>query len=112
MSTPTESTETLTPNPTFSLSPVAVDAMHRLELALADRIVANFDSYGSLWGFDTVEDAERLIDSELVIGADVDEWETVDRDGRPLRVVRIADPSFLDTICVFSAWDTASKAVA
>ncbi|MFI9344954.1 hypothetical protein ACIG0D_27365 [Streptomyces sp. NPDC052773] len=103
---------TETPTPTFSLSPVAVDAMHRLELALADRIVANFDSYGSLWGFDTVEDAERSIDWELVSGTAIDEWETIDRDGRPLRVVRIADPTFLDTICVFSAWGTGSKAVA
>lgn len=91
--------------PTEPLSPMAVCAMHRVELALADRTVANFDNHGSLWGFDTVEDAEQAIDWERVVGADIDEWETFDRDGRPLRVVRVADPEFLDTIAVFSTWN-------
>lgn len=95
---------------TAPLPGIAVDAMRRLELALADQTVANFDNHGSLWGFDTVEDTERLIDWERVTGADIDEWETVDRDGQPLRVVRIADPTFLDTIAVFSTWDMRSKA--
>lgn len=90
---------------TAPLPGIAVNAMRRLELAFADTVVANFDNHGSLWGFDTVEDTERLIARERTTGADIDEWETVDRDGRPIRVVRIADPTFLDTICVFSAWD-------
>ncbi|QLJ01513.1 hypothetical protein HZZ00_11075 [Streptomyces sp. NEAU-sy36] len=90
--------------PTVPLPQLAVEAMRRLELALADQAVANFDNHGSLWGFDTVEDAERAIDWERVTGTAIDEWETVDRDGQPLRVVRLADPTFLDTICVFSAW--------
>ncbi|MEU5496145.1 hypothetical protein [Streptomyces griseofuscus] len=96
--------------PTAPLSPLAADAMRRLELAPADQTVANFDNYGSLWGFDTVARAERLIAAARAEGADIDEWETADRDGRPLRVVRIADPTFLDTICVFSAWNTADQA--
>lgn len=96
--------------PTAPLPQSAVDAMRRLDLAFAETIVANFDNHGSLWGFDTVEATERLIDGERVAGADIDEWETVDRDGRPLRVVRLADPEFLDTISVFSEWDTRSKA--
>ncbi|MGZ0231143.1 hypothetical protein [Streptomyces sp. CPS1] len=95
---------------TVPLPPLAVDAMRRLELALADTVVANFDNHGTLWGFDTVEDAERAIGWERVTGADIDEWETVDRDGQPLRVVRLADPDFLDTICVFSTWNAAGKA--
>ncbi|MEU9444637.1 hypothetical protein AB0D42_27900 [Streptomyces sp. NPDC048304] len=101
----------ITATPITPLSPAAVDAMRCLELALADQTVANFDNHGTVWGFDTVEDTERLIDWERVTGADIEEWETVDRDGQPLRVVRIADPEFLDTICVFSTWDTRSKAV-
>ncbi|MFI1928323.1 hypothetical protein [Streptomyces sp. NPDC020377] len=82
----------------------ASDAITRVELALADRTVANFDNHGSLWGFDTVEDAEASIAKARAAGTDVDEWETTDREGKPLRVVRMADPTFLDTICVFSAW--------
>jgi hypothetical protein len=97
---------------TAPLPGIAVDAMRRLELALADQTVANFDNHGSLWGFDTVEDTERLIARERAAGTDIDEWETVDRDGQPLHIVRCADPTFLDTICVFSTWDTRSKAAA
>lgn len=64
--------------------------------------VVNFDNYGSFWGIDTVENTERLIDWESVGGADIDEWSVTDRDGNPLRIVRIADPDFLDTISVFA----------
>jgi hypothetical protein len=65
--------------------------------------VVNFDNHGSLWGVDTVETTERLIDWERDNGARIDEWHAADRDGLPLRIVRIADPDFLDTICVFPA---------
>ncbi|MFD5798632.1 hypothetical protein ACFWIO_34900 [Streptomyces diastatochromogenes] len=82
----------------------ASDAMRRLKLALADQTVANFDNHGSLWGYDTVENTEALIAEERAVLTVIDEWETVDRDGQPLRVVRLADPTFLDTICVFSTW--------
>jgi hypothetical protein len=98
--------------PTAPLSVIAAEAVRRLELALADQTVANFDNYGSLWGFDTVEDTETFIASERSAGTAIDEWETADRDGQPLRIVRLADPTFLDTICVFSTWDTTSKEVA
>ncbi|MEV6696261.1 hypothetical protein AB0M68_03735 [Streptomyces sp. NPDC051453] len=90
--------------PTAPLPPAAVAALSRLELALADQIVANFDNYGSCWGFSTAEEAEKAIVKERAGGAAIDEWETVDRDGQPLRIVRVEDPTFLDTISVFSAW--------
>lgn len=90
--------------PTAPMPAMAVYAMHRLELALADRTVANFDNYGSLWGYDTVAKAEADIAEARGNGIDVCEWETVDRDGQPLHVVRLADPTFLDTICVVSTW--------
>lgn len=64
--------------------------------------VANFDNHGSLWGFDTVAETEAHIDEARANGVAVDEWETVDYDGQPLRVVRLADPTFLDDICVFA----------
>ena len=66
-------------------------------------LVVNFDNHGSLWGVDTVETTERLIDWERGNGARVDEWHFTDRKGLPVRIVRIADPEFLDTICVFPA---------
>ncbi|MFF7184686.1 hypothetical protein ACFZAR_05505 [Streptomyces sp. NPDC008222] len=97
---------------TAPLPAIAADAMRRLELAFADQTVANFDNHGSLWGFDTATRCERLIAAARAEGADIDEWVTVDRDGQPMRVVRIADPTFLDTICAFSIWNTRSKAVA
>jgi hypothetical protein len=66
-------------------------------------LVVNFDSYGTLWGVDTVEDTERLIDWERVSCARIDEWHVADHVGLPIRIVRIADPEFLDTIYVFPA---------
>lgn len=102
---------TLTPTHrlTAPLPWAASEAVTRLQLALADRTVANFDNYGSLWGFDLVETAEAGFAAARAEGVAVDEWETTDREGKPLRVVRMADPTFLDTICVFSAWDTRPK---
>lgn len=70
--------------------------------ALQPGIVANFDNHGSFWGTATVAETEELIAVERAAGSDINEWETTDRDGQPLRVVRIADPTFLDTICVFA----------
>lgn len=65
--------------------------------------VVNFDNYGSIWGTDTAQAAEASIAEERANGSSVDEWTTTDRDGQPLRVVRLADPAFLDTICVFAS---------
>lgn len=96
--------------PTAPLPPAAVYAMHRLELALADQTVANFDTRGSLWGFDTVEQAEADIARERANGTTIDEWNVVDLDGNPLRIVRMADPTFLDTIAVFSTWNPFAEA--
>ncbi|MFC4500644.1 MULTISPECIES: hypothetical protein [Streptomyces] len=64
--------------------------------------VANYDNYGSLWGYETAATAEQDITAARANGATVDEWETTDRDGQPLRIVRMADPTFLDTISVFT----------
>lgn len=64
--------------------------------------VVNFDNHGSFWGIDTVDLTEGLIAKERANGAAIDEWNVTDRDGNPLRIVRIADPDFLDTISVFT----------
>jgi hypothetical protein len=98
-----------TPTAPLPASPAA--ALSRLELAFAPRIVANFDNHGSLWGFDTVEEAERNIDEAHANGDTITEWETVDRDGQPLCVVRIATGWPLDDICVFSTWAPYARAV-
>lgn len=63
--------------------------------------VVNFDNHGSFWGYDTVEDAEAAIEQAQAIGQDVDEWHVTDRKGLRIRIVRIVDPEFLDTIAVF-----------
>ncbi|GAA3956887.1 hypothetical protein GCM10022384_07510 [Streptomyces marokkonensis] len=61
-----------------------------------------YDNHGSRWGTNTPENAETLIAQERAAGAAIDEWETTDRAGQPLRVVRIPDASWLDTIFVFT----------
>jgi hypothetical protein len=63
--------------------------------------VVNFDNHGSFWGHETVEQAEASIDRERANGPVINEWLATDRNGMRLRVVRIADPDFLDTISVF-----------
>lgn len=80
--------------------------VHRLELALADQTVANFDHLGGLWGYSTVEDTENYLAKARAKGATIEEWNTVDRDGRPLRVVRVTDTDGDADIYVTSAWDT------
>ncbi|WCN06042.1 hypothetical protein [Streptomyces sp. M92] len=64
-----------------------------------------YDNHGSRWGTNSVENAETLIANERQAGASIDEWDTTDRDGQPLRVVRIPDADWLDTIFVFTAED-------
>lgn len=63
--------------------------------------VLNYDNHGSYWGSSTVGETERLIEQEQADGRHIDEWYATDRAGLPIRIVRIADPEFLDTICVF-----------
>ena len=96
--------------PTAPLPWVASDAMRRLELALAEQTVANFDDYGSLWGFNIVADAEAENAESLAEGADVDEWHVTDRDGQPLRVVRVVHPRWGTDIRVTSTWRTGKAA--
>jgi hypothetical protein len=60
----------------------------------------SYDSHGTVWGTDTSEDTQALIARERAAGTAIDEWNVTDRDGQPLRIVRLADPTFLDTICV------------
>lgn len=75
-----------------------------MAVTLAPSVIA-FDNYGSHWstltGHNAVGDAEQSIDWAAVEGQRINEWHTVDRAGHPMRVVRIADPDFLDTILVF-----------
>jgi hypothetical protein len=63
--------------------------------------VVNFDNHGSVWGESSVTETEELIEQAQVDGDRVDEWFARDRAGLRHRIVRIADPDFLDTICVF-----------
>ena len=65
--------------------------------------VVNFDNHGTLWGVDSVEHTEDMIDRERANGLTIHEWFFTDRAGLLIRIVRIADPEFLDTICVFPA---------
>ncbi|MGX1221982.1 hypothetical protein [Streptomyces ambofaciens] len=74
-------------------------AQHTLPVAIA------YDNHGSRWGTHTPENAETLIADERTVGTPIDEWETTDRDGQPLRVVRIPDASWLDTIFVLTSED-------
>lgn len=69
-------------------------------LLMPERLVVNFDNHGTCWGIDTVSTTIAVIDEALTNGEHVDEWNVTDRDGHPTRIVRIADPTFLDTICV------------
>lgn len=95
---------------TAPLSPVAEHAMRRLELALADRVVANFDHWGTVWGFSTIAEADAENVESLAEGATVEEWETVDRDAQPLRVVRVDHPKWGTDIRVTSTWPTGKAA--
>ncbi|MFE6428147.1 hypothetical protein ACFVOB_22180 [Streptomyces rochei] len=65
-------------------------------------IAIAYDNHGSRWGTNSVENAETLIANERKAGTPIDEWNTTDRDGQPLRVVRIPDSDWLDTIFVFT----------
>ncbi|MGW0837531.1 hypothetical protein [Streptomyces prunicolor] len=65
--------------------------------------VVNFDNHGSLWGYDTIEHAEAVVAEAYTNGSDVNEWHITALDGQPYRIVRIADPTFLDDICIIPA---------
>ncbi|GFE20104.1 hypothetical protein [Streptomyces nigrescens] len=71
--------------------------------AQAIQTVLNFDNHGSYWGESTIADLEVDIEQAQLYSQRIDEWRVTDRDGRPLRIVRIADPDFLDTISVIPA---------
>lgn len=73
------------------------------EVAPEPAVVANYDNHGSYWGHDTVTATEAMISRERGNGLAVNEWNVTDRDGQPLRITRIADPTFLDTISVIPA---------
>lgn len=65
--------------------------------------VVNLDTHGNFRGYSTAEDAEVGVEQAQITGQDVGERYTTDRAGLIIRVVRIADPEFLDTIYVFPA---------
>lgn len=79
-------------------TPITTDKNHT-----AQSVVLNFDNYGSYWGTSTIQETEQSLTESRSTGASIQEWQVTDRQGRPMRVVRIADPDFLDTISVFSA---------
>lgn len=56
-------------------------------------VVANYDHYGTLWGYDTITKAENDITQARAKGHAIDEWQVADRDGQPLRIVRTTDPT-------------------
>ena len=69
--------------------------------------VLNYDNHGSYWGTETITNTEALIARERASGTAIDEWNVTDLDGQPLRIVRLADPTFLDTICVIPVTEPA-----
>ena len=69
----------------------------------APAVVENFDNYGSFWGASTIADTDAGIEKARASGRPVDEWHVTDRAGQSLRIVRIADPDFLDDISVIPA---------
>ncbi|MFJ3141431.1 hypothetical protein ACIPJM_03065 [Streptomyces halstedii] len=73
-------------------------------------MAVNFDNHGSVWGTEPATQALLCIVEARLEGAPVDEWNVTDRDGSPLRIVRIADSGFLDTIVAIPA--TTGSAVA
>lgn len=66
-------------------------------------LVLNFDNYGSFGGTSTIAAVEADIEHAQLFGLRIDEWHVADRNGQPLRIIRIADPDFLDTISVIPA---------
>lgn len=74
-----------------------------VHIPMPERLVVNFDNHGTCWGVDTVSATNTAIDEARANGEPVDEWTVTDRDGHATRIVRIADPTFLDTICVIPA---------
>ncbi|MDX2732855.1 hypothetical protein [Streptomyces sp. PA03-2a] len=74
-------------------------------LPMPERLVENFDNYGSYWGVDTITATEAMITEARADGQHVAEWNVTDRAGHSIRVVRVPDPDFLDTIAVIPAWN-------
>ncbi|MFF5980871.1 hypothetical protein ACFY78_18700 [Streptomyces olindensis] len=60
----------------------------------------NYDNHGTLWGTDAPAETTALLARERAVGTAIDEWNVPDRDGQLMRIVRLADPTFLDTVCV------------
>lgn len=72
-------------------------------LPMPERLAVNYDNHGSYWGVEPVTTATAMVTEARIAGERVDEWNVTDRAGYPIRVVRIADPTFLDTITVIPA---------
>jgi hypothetical protein len=77
-----------------------------MAVTLARPTVTAYDNHGSHWstltGTAAILDAETSIGRAAAEGQRIDEWHVTDPAGRPMRIVRIADPTFLDTILVFA----------
>jgi hypothetical protein len=76
-----------------------------MAVTLARPTVTAFDNYGSRWstltGDAAILDAEQTIANAAARGELIEEWQVTAPAGGPMRVVRIADPDFLDTILAF-----------
>lgn len=69
-------------------------------LPMPERLATNYDNYGSYWGTGPASETLAEITTAEATGQTVHEWDVADRAGHPMRIVRIADPTFLDTISV------------
>jgi hypothetical protein len=99
-------------HPTAPLPYPADRALRRLELAFAEQIVVNFDHWGSVWVASPVAEIEKDIAEARAESVAIDEWSTIDRDGNPLRIVRIAKSCMYGGIHAFTTWNGLAKAVA
>jgi hypothetical protein len=86
---------------TAPLPSFAEGVLARLELAFAPQIVANFDNYGSLWGFDTVEKAEAGIAESRTEGTNCENLPATHAFLR--RVRREIDAMYPDTVLLAEA---------
>ncbi|MFI8853658.1 hypothetical protein ACIGW3_26180 [Streptomyces sp. NPDC053499] len=64
---------------------------------LASPQITAYDNHGSVWSTGLVSPSEVTADIKTST-LPVHTWNTTTRDGAPLTVVRIPDPTFLDTI--------------
>ncbi|MET8113797.1 hypothetical protein [Streptomyces prasinus] len=86
------------------LAPVDPQAIRDLNTPEPEpAVVAHYTINGTCWGHDTTTGTEEMLARAHNDGLVVHEWHVTDRDGWPLRITRIVDPSGFDTISVIPA---------